>query len=67
MSEPSRHDFPDVWLHEPRGGYAYTQRVPCRVLTDTGRRIKIRVPKADGSTVIRYVARARIERDARLF
>jgi hypothetical protein len=56
-------DYPDVWLREHRGGYGYVERVPCRVLTQTADRIKIRVPLADGTTAIRYVKRERIVRE----
>ena len=65
--EVSRHEFPDVWVREARGGYGYVQRVPCRVLTQTAQRIKILVPKATGETAIRYVKSEFIERDARVF
>jgi hypothetical protein len=68
MSEPSRHDFPDVWNWTPRGGYAYTQRIPCRVIggqRQTGKRVKISVPKTDGTVTTRYVDPANVERDGR--
>lgn len=66
--EPSRHVYPDVWLHTPRGGYGYMQRVPCQVVTQTAARVKIRVPLADGvSVATRYVRPENVERDARLF
>jgi hypothetical protein len=65
--EPSRHDYPDVRIREARSRYAYEPRIPCRVLTQTAKRIKIRVSKADGETAIRYVKPESIERDARVF
>jgi hypothetical protein len=57
-----RSEFPDTWLREQRGGYGYTERVPCRVLTQTARRIKIRALRKDGTTAVRYVTPERIER-----
>lgn len=67
MTEPSRLDFPDVWLHEPRGGYGYTLRIPCCVTAETEKRLLIKVMRTDGTIAYRNVTPERVERDARLF
>lgn len=66
--EPSRHDYPDVWRHKPRGGYGYVQFIPCRQVSQhAAARVAIVVPRKDGTEAVRYVDPANVDLDARLF
>ena len=46
-----------TWMHTPRGGYGYSFPVDAKIeeLNPQGDRAKIRVTKADGSEVLRFV------------
>lgn len=50
-----------TWLHEPRGGYGYTFRIPARVVKLTARRVVIDAQLASGGTRRIAVRAERIE------
>ena len=47
-----------LWRHEMRGGYGYIRLVPCRVLGEGPKRVKIAALRADGTEAVRWVSPA---------
>ncbi len=45
------------WRHEMRGGYGWVEFVPCRVLEETPKRIKIAALRKDGGENVRWIHR----------
>ena len=46
-----------TWVHEMRGGYGYTERIPAEVVRVTAKRVTIRVRLQSGAHVTRSVKR----------
>ena len=54
-----------IWLHEPRGGYGFTVRVPGIVRKVTRAQVQIEVARKDGRKVLRYVTPDRLRQVVR--
>jgi hypothetical protein len=45
-----------TWLHQPRGGYGYEERIPGKVVKVGEKLVQIEVRKKNGEAVKRWVA-----------
>lgn len=58
-----RPHWPDTWVKTQRGGYGFTLRVPCRVVGETAKCLKIAVLQGPhGGEVVRTVPREKVLR-----
>ena len=46
-----------TWLYVPSSGYGYTVRVPVVIVRASGKRVRVKATRADGSTAEREVPR----------
>jgi hypothetical protein len=61
MSEAFHFGQQVIWRHEMRGGYGYTEAIQAVVVAVTPKRVRIRVGKIDGSSVMLYVTPDRLQ------